>query len=101
MKPIFAILLSMAAICAFISATPVVAQETTTGAPRGEAPITAEPPITPSHGPGYADGPLAGLDEIVGAIKGDWADTTQPDTGRPVKTDPEGSEEPYEYRGVP
>ena len=50
MKPIFAILLSMAAICAFISATPVVAQETTTGAPRGEGPkTTAEPRITPSH----------------------------------------------------
>jgi hypothetical protein len=39
--------LSTAAICAFLSATPVAAQETITGAPQGQAPITAEPPGNP------------------------------------------------------
>jgi hypothetical protein len=33
---------SMAAFCAFAAATPVVAQETVTGAPRGTAPATIE-----------------------------------------------------------
>jgi len=98
MKPSFAIFLSMATICAFVSATPVVAQETITGAPKGEAPITAEPAITPSYGPGYGDGPL---DEIVDAITGSSVDTTQPDAGRHVTPDPDGSQGEYEYRGVP
>jgi hypothetical protein len=43
--------LSTAAICAFLSAGPVAAQETITGAPAGEAPITAEPPyVTNDNG---------------------------------------------------
>jgi hypothetical protein len=99
MKPLFALFLSTAAICAFLSATPVVAQETTTGAPKGQAPITAEPPITPSYGPGAVSD--SALDEIVAAIQGSSADTTQPNTGRDVTPDPEGSQERYEYRGVP
>ena len=94
MKRLFAVFLSTAAICASISATPVVAQETTTGAPRGEAPITAEPPITPSYGPGA--GSDRALDEIVAATKGSWADTE-----RNVTPDPDNSQGPYEYRGVP
>jgi hypothetical protein len=98
MKPLFVAFLSTAAICAFVSATPVVAQETITGAPKGEAPITAEPAITPSYGPGYGDGPL---DEIVDAIAGSSANTTQPDPGRHVTPDPDASQGEHEYRGVP
>jgi len=47
MKRLFLTLLSTAAVCAFLSATPIAAQETITGAPPGEAPITAEPPANP------------------------------------------------------
>ena len=46
MKRLFLTLLSTAAVCAVLSATPVAAQETITGAPPGEAPVTAEPPTT-------------------------------------------------------
>jgi hypothetical protein len=84
MKPLFAVFLSTVAICAFVSATPVVAQETITSGPKGEAPITAAPPNTPTHDP---------LDEIIDAITSGWADTTQPDAGSHVTVD--------EYRGVP
>ena len=96
MKRLFAVFLSTAAICAFVSATAVVAQETITGAPQGEEPITAAPP---SYEPGGASD--SALDEIGAAIKGGWADTTQPDTGRNVTSDPEGSQRVFEYRGVP
>lgn len=34
--------LSTAAVCAFVAATPTVAQETVTGAPKGAAPVTVE-----------------------------------------------------------
>ena len=44
MKCLFLTLLSTAAVCAVLSATPVAAQETITGAPPGQAPVTAEPP---------------------------------------------------------
>jgi hypothetical protein len=44
MKRLFLTLLSTAAVCAVLSATPVAAQETITGAPPGEAPVTVEPP---------------------------------------------------------
>jgi hypothetical protein len=99
MKRLFALFLSTAAICAFVSAAPVVAQETTTGAPKGETPITTEGPITPSYRPGASyDG---ALDEIVAAIKGSWAETTKPDAGRHVTPDPDNSQGEYEYRGVP
>jgi hypothetical protein len=96
MKPLFALFLSTVAICAFVSATPVVAQETITGAPRGEAPITAEPPITLSPGPGigYAyNGPLSAAERIFDGIASSSADTAQPGAGRHVTAD--------EYRGVP
>jgi hypothetical protein len=49
MKNLFVAFLSTAAICAFVSATPVAAQETITGAPAGQAPITAEPPGNPGY----------------------------------------------------
>lgn len=52
MKRLFLTLLSTAAVCAFVSATPAAAQETVEGAPRGEAPINAEPPYTPGYGSG-------------------------------------------------
>jgi hypothetical protein len=69
MKRLFVILLSTAAICAFASATPAVAQETIMG-PEGPAPITAEPPHTPSHGPGngHDDGPFAALGANLAAL---------------------------------
>jgi len=44
MKRLFLTLLSTAAFCAVLSATPGLAQETITGAPPGQAPVTAEPP---------------------------------------------------------
>ncbi|MGA8446175.1 MAG: hypothetical protein WB766_13420 [Roseiarcus sp.] len=47
MKRLFLTLLSTGAVCAVLSATPVAAQETITGAPPGQAPVTAEPPPTP------------------------------------------------------
>jgi hypothetical protein len=83
MKRLSVILLSTAAICAFASATPAVAQETIMD-PEGPAPMTAEPPRTPSHGPGngHDDGPFAALGAILAApfdaTTGSSADTTQP-----------------------
>ena len=81
MKRLSVILLSTAAICAFAIATPAVAQETIMD-PEGPAPMTAEPPHTPRHGPGngHDDGPFAALGAIFSAhaIKGSSADTTQP-----------------------
>ena len=81
MKRLSVILLSTAAICAFASATPAVAQEPIMD-PEGPAPITAEPPHTASHGPGNGQdvGPFAGLGAIFAghAIAGSSADTTQP-----------------------
>lgn len=44
MKRLLLTVLSTAAVWAVLSATPVAAQETITGAPPGEAPVTAEPP---------------------------------------------------------
>ena len=63
MKCFFSTILSVAAVCAFLSTTPVAAQETVTGAPAGTAPITA----VPSGGGSYNNsGPLG----VVGAILG-------------------------------
>ena len=81
MKRLFVILLSTAAICAFASAIPAVAQEPIMD-PEGPVPITAEPPHTPSHGPGnrHDGGPFAALGAIFAAraVTGSSADTTQP-----------------------
>ena len=81
MKRLSVILLSTAAICAFASATPAVAQEPIMD-PEGPAPIAAEPPHTPRHGPGagHDDGPFAALGAIFAsrAIAVSSADTTQP-----------------------
>ena len=84
MKRLPVILLSTAAICAFASATPAVAQETFTGSLEGTAPITAAPPNTPRHGPGngHDDGPFGALRAIFAArfvtTTANSADTTQP-----------------------
>ena len=69
MKRFSVILLSTAAICAFASATPAVAQQTIMD-PEGPAPITAEPPHRPSHGPGngHDDGPFAALGANLAAL---------------------------------
>jgi hypothetical protein len=87
MKRLFSTFLTTAAVCAFISATPVTAQETITGAPRGQTPVTAEPP-----GPDYDNntGPLGVFGAILGApfeitgsaanaTAGSSAGATQPD----------------------
>ena len=42
MKRLVLTFLSMAAVCAVVSATPAAAQDTVTGAPRGTAPVTVE-----------------------------------------------------------
>jgi hypothetical protein len=42
MKRLVLTFLSMAAVCAVVSATPAAAQDTLTGAPRGTAPVTVE-----------------------------------------------------------
>jgi hypothetical protein len=42
MKRLVLTFLSTAAVCAVLSATPAAAQETVTGAPRGETPVTVE-----------------------------------------------------------
>jgi hypothetical protein len=103
MKRLFVILLSTAAICAFASATPAVAQQMD---PEGLAQITAEPPHTPRHG--YDNGPFAALGAILAgpfdasrsnAITRDPPSTTQPDAGGHM--DPEGGNSQGEYRGVP
>jgi hypothetical protein len=52
MKRFVLAFLSMATVCAVVSASPAVAQETVTGAPRGTAPVTVEGYGNPS---GYAD----------------------------------------------
>ena len=81
MKRLSVILLSTTVIFAFASATPAVAQETIMD-PEGPAPMTAEPPHRPSHGPGngHDDGPFAALGAIFAAhaITGSSADTTEP-----------------------
>ena len=81
MKRLSVILLTTAAICAFASATPAVAQEPIMD-PERPAPIAAEPPHTPRHAPGsgHDDGPFAALGAIFAprAIPGSSADTTQP-----------------------
>jgi hypothetical protein len=81
MKRLFVILLSAAAICAFASATPAVAQEPMMD-PEGPAPMTAEPPHTPRHAPGsgHDDGPFAALGAIFAtrSITASSATTTQP-----------------------
>jgi hypothetical protein len=78
MKRLSVILLTAAAICAFASATPAVAQEPIMD-PEGPAPIAAEPPHTPRHAPGsgHDDGPFAALGAIF-APRAIPADTTQP-----------------------
>ena len=67
MKRLSVILLSTAAICAFASATPAVAQESIMD-PEGPAPITARRD-TPRHAPGsgHDDGPFAALGAIFAA----------------------------------
>jgi len=81
MKRLSVILLTAAAICAFASATPAVAQEPIMD-PEGPAPIAAEPLHTPRHAPGrgHDDGPFAALGAIFAprAIPERSADTTQP-----------------------
>jgi hypothetical protein len=81
MKRLSVIFLSTAAICAFASAMPALAQETIMD-PEGPAPMTAESPHTPRHGPGsgHDDGPFAALGAIFGAhaTTVSSADTTQP-----------------------
>ena len=69
MKCLPVILLSTAAIFAFASATPTVAQETFSGSLEGTAPITAAPPNTPRRGPGngHDDGPFGALRAIFAA----------------------------------
>jgi hypothetical protein len=42
MKRLVLTFLSMAAVCAVVSATPAAARDTVTGAPRGTAPVTVE-----------------------------------------------------------
>ena len=42
MKRLVLVFLSMAAVCAVVSATPAAAQDTVTGAPKGTAPVTVE-----------------------------------------------------------
>jgi hypothetical protein len=42
MKRLVLTFLSMAAVCAVVSATPAAAQDTVTGAPRSTAPVTVE-----------------------------------------------------------
>ena len=107
MKRLFVILLSTAAICAFASATPAVAQQMD---PEGPAQITAAPPHTPRHGPGngYDNGPFAALGAILAgpfdasrsnAITSDPPNTTQPDAGGHM--DPESGNSQNDYRGVP
>src|SRR5271165_874590 len=62
MRHVFPAFLSAATICAFVAATPVVAQETVTGAPAGTAPATVEGygspgdvyVSAPRYGSGYA-----------------------------------------------
>src|ERR1700722_8644343 len=81
MKRLFVVLLSAAAICAFASAIPAVAQEPIMD-PEGPAPMTAEPQHTPRLAPrsGHDAGPFAALGAIFAghAIPGSLADATQP-----------------------
>jgi len=88
MKRLFSTVLSTAAVCAFLSTTPVAAQETITGAPAGTAPITAVPS---GAGSNNNSGPLGVVGAILGApfeitgsaanaTTGSSAGVTQPDS---------------------
>jgi hypothetical protein len=96
MKHFIVAFLSTAAICAFVSATPVAAQETITGAPQGQTPITAEPP-----GPAYDNNnnPLGAVGAIVAApfdaISGRTANATRPEARCHVDRDFYGSQGRY------
>jgi hypothetical protein len=79
---LYIVLQSTAAICAFASSTSAVAQEPITGSPKATAPITSEPPNTPSHRPGNSYDPFGALRAIFAsrfdATTGRSADTTEP-----------------------
>jgi hypothetical protein len=64
-----ATLLSTAVFCAFVYSIPVAAHETVTGAPKGQAPITADPPSATASGLvwGYNNGPLGLAGAIIAA----------------------------------
>jgi hypothetical protein len=71
MKRLVLTLLSMAAVCAVVFATPAAAQDTVTGAPRGTAPVTVEGygnssgstgPSAPAIGPA-----LSGVASAIGS----------------------------------
>ena len=101
MKSLLSTVLSTAVVCAVISAAPVAAQETVTGAPRGQAPITAEPPLASGDAAvgGYVNAPLGAATAIVTApfdvFTGAVGQTVQPQTRCHVTRDFYGSQGRY------
>jgi hypothetical protein len=69
MKGLSAAFISTATFCALVYSTPVIAEKSVTGVPKGRAPITAESPSAPGNGPvwGYNNGPLGLAGAIIAA----------------------------------
>ena len=101
MKSLLSTVLSAAAVCAVVAAAPVAAQETVTGAPRGEAPITAEPPLAFGNAAvgGYVNAPLGAATAIVtlpfDAFAGAVGQAVQPQTRCHATRDFYGSQGRY------
>jgi hypothetical protein len=99
-------LLSMAAVCAVVSATPAAAQDTVTGAPRGTAPVTVE-----GYGTSIAPQTLPGLIARAFAVGlpalFDTPARPLPQSARlratlpPQSPDPERGNSQGDYRGIP
>jgi hypothetical protein len=106
MKRLVLTLLSMAAVCAVISATPAAAQDTVTGAPRGTAPVTVE-----GYGTSIAPQTLPGLIARAFAVGLPALFNTParplPQSARlraalpPQSPDPERGNSQGDYRGIP
>jgi hypothetical protein len=76
MKRLVLTFLSMAAVCAVVSATPAAAQDTVTGAPRSTAPVTVE-------GYGNSSGSTAPTAPAIGpALSGLASATAAPERER-------------------
>jgi hypothetical protein len=98
--------LSMAAVCAVVSATPGAAQDTVTGAPKGTAPATVEgyaTSIAPQTLPGLIARAFAvGLPALF-----DPPARPLPQSARlkaalpPQSLDPERGNSQGDYRGIP
>jgi len=80
MKRLVFTFLSTAAVCAVLSATPAAAQDTVTGAPAGQAPVTVEGYGSGPTGAPFGTAPVTveGYGNPFGHIAGPPASSTDP-----------------------